>query len=87
MDGQVVRLPAKVNNEHFAAGEALIVDTTWGGGIGEPEERPVAEVLADLAAHRVTPEAVQRDYGVVLLPEGTAAEEATARLRLSRLGG
>ena len=54
VDGTIVRLAAKVNNEHFAAGEAFIVDTTGGGGIGEPEERPVAEVIADLAAHRVT---------------------------------
>ena len=87
LDGSVVRLSAKVNNEHFSKGEALIVDTTGGGGIGRPEERPVAEVLADIAAHRVTAERAERDYGVVLGPDGAVDEGATASLRRSRLGG
>jgi N-methylhydantoinase B len=86
LDGSVVRLSSKINNEHFAKGEALVVDTTGGGGIGAPEQRPVAEVLADIAAHRVTAERAEPDYGVVLAPDGAADEDATARLRASRLG-
>ena len=68
-DGTVTRLASKVNNEPFLAGEAFIVETTGGGGIGAPEDRPVAEVLADVAAHRVTAQAAERDYGVVLQAE------------------
>jgi N-methylhydantoinase B len=86
VDGTVTRLVSKVNNESFRAGEAFIVETTGGGGIGAPEERPIAEVLDDVAAHRVTPQAAERDYGVVLRPDGAADEQATARLRAQRRG-
>lgn len=88
-DGTLTRLPSKVNNEHFAAGEAFVVETTGGGGIGRPEDRPVAEVLADIAALRVTPQAAERDYGVVLDPATPvtaprADEAATTALRQAR---
>jgi N-methylhydantoinase B len=80
-DGTLVRLPSKVNNEHFVAGEALVVETTGGGGIGRPEERPIDEVVADVAAHRVTPEAAARDYGVVVHSDGSLDAAATAARR------
>ncbi|MFC5950435.1 hydantoinase B/oxoprolinase family protein [Pseudonocardia lutea] len=87
VDGELVRLAAKVNNEHFAAGEAFVVETTGGGGIGRPEDRPVAEVVADVAAHRITAAAAARDYGVVLDATGRPDEVATAELRRTRTGG
>ncbi|MBB2911996.1 N-methylhydantoinase B [Streptosporangium becharense] len=70
-DGSLERLPSKVNNARFAAGEALVIQTTGGGGIGPPRERPVAEVVADLETGRVTPAGALADYGVVLRPDGT----------------
>ncbi|TDD22387.1 hydantoinase B/oxoprolinase family protein [Nonomuraea diastatica] len=64
LDGTVERLASKVNNVRFAAGEAFIVETTGGGGIGSPGERDRAAVLADLEAGRVTPRGAAEDYGV-----------------------
>jgi N-methylhydantoinase B len=63
-DGTVERLASKVNNVRFTAGEAFIVATTGGGGIGSPLERDRPAILADLEAGRVTPGGAARDYGV-----------------------
>jgi N-methylhydantoinase B len=60
---RVERLPSKVNNVRFAAGEAFIVATTGGGGIGSPGERERAAVLADLEAGRITARGAAADYG------------------------
>jgi N-methylhydantoinase B len=56
------RLPAKVNNAFFAAGDAFVVETTGGGGIGDPAERPHDAVRADLAARKITKTGAERDY-------------------------
>ncbi|TMR05500.1 hydantoinase B/oxoprolinase family protein [Nonomuraea turkmeniaca] len=63
LDGTVERLASKVNNVRFAAGEAFIVETTGGAGLGPPAERDPAAVLADLEAGRVTPRGAAEDYG------------------------
>ncbi|MCT9933123.1 hydantoinase B/oxoprolinase family protein [Planotetraspora sp. A-T 1434] len=65
-DGTVERLPAKNNNAHFRAGEAFIVETTGGGGLGRPEERDIEAVRADVADGRVTRLGAERDFGVVI---------------------
>ncbi|MFI7640191.1 hydantoinase B/oxoprolinase family protein [Nonomuraea sp. NPDC049400] len=64
LDGTVERLASKVNNVRFAAGEAFIVETTGGGGLGAPGERSSEAVSADLEAGRVTPWGAAEDYGV-----------------------
>ncbi|MGN9845017.1 hydantoinase B/oxoprolinase family protein [Nonomuraea sp. H19] len=64
LDGTVERLASKVNNVRFAAGEAFIVETTGGGGLGPLGERDPAAVLADLDAGRVTVRGAAEDYGV-----------------------
>ncbi|MGR6921821.1 hydantoinase B/oxoprolinase family protein [[Actinomadura] parvosata] len=64
VDGTVERLASKVNNVRFAAGEAFIVETTGGGGLGPPPERDRAAILADLDAGRVSPRGAAEDYGV-----------------------
>ncbi|MFC4119243.1 hydantoinase B/oxoprolinase family protein [Nonomuraea zeae] len=66
LDGRVERLASKVNNVRFAAGEAFIVATTGGGGIGPPDERDRAAIEADLEAGRVTPRGAAEDYGVAV---------------------
>ncbi|MFI6326370.1 hydantoinase B/oxoprolinase family protein [Nonomuraea sp. NPDC050556] len=53
-DGTVERLPSKVNNALFQAGEAFIVETTGGAGLGIPSDRPRPEVEADLRAGKIT---------------------------------
>ncbi|MEV4169071.1 hydantoinase B/oxoprolinase family protein [Nonomuraea sp. NPDC049709] len=64
LDGTVERLASKVNNVRFAAGEAFIVETTGGGGLGPPEERDREAVAADLDAGRVTARGAADDYGI-----------------------
>ncbi|MEW9548935.1 hydantoinase B/oxoprolinase family protein [Nonomuraea sp. NPDC050783] len=63
-DGRLEQLASKVNNVRFAAGEAFVVATTGGGGLGPPSERDRAAVLADLAAGRITERGAAEDYGV-----------------------
>jgi N-methylhydantoinase B len=69
LDGTVERLASKVNNVRFAAGEAFVVETTGGGGMGSPHERDREAVLADLAAGRVTERGAQEDYGLTRRPD------------------
>ncbi|WP_229836939.1 hydantoinase B/oxoprolinase family protein, partial [Dactylosporangium sucinum] len=71
-DGRVERLPAKNNNVVFRAGEAFIVETTGGGGLGDPRERDVVAVALDVADGRVTAAAAAAAYGVRLAADGTA---------------
>lgn len=71
-DGSLERLDSKVNNVRFSAGEAFVIETTGGGGIGSPCDRPVEEVLADLDTGRVTPHGALADYGVTVRDDGTA---------------
>ncbi|MEV7968556.1 hydantoinase B/oxoprolinase family protein [Sphaerisporangium sp. NPDC088356] len=64
LDGTVERLNSKVNNVRFGAGEALIVETTGGGGIGSPTDRPRADILLDLNAGKITPTTARTTYGL-----------------------
>jgi N-methylhydantoinase B len=53
-----------------------------GGGYGDPRERPVDRVLAEVRNGVVSLAAARRDYGVVIDPETWTVEEAaTAALR------
>ena len=45
--------------------------TSGGGGYGDPQERPVGDVVDDVLNGKVSREAAQRDYGVSI--EGAAA--------------
>ncbi|MEU8272202.1 hydantoinase B/oxoprolinase family protein [Sphaerisporangium sp. NPDC049002] len=65
LDGTVERLNSKVNNVRFGAGEALIVETTGGGGIGSPADRPPADILLDLDTGKITPTTAQTTYGLL----------------------
>jgi N-methylhydantoinase B len=47
-------------------GGEVIMHLPGGGGYGDPRERPVARVAADVANGLLTPERARRDYGVVL---------------------
>ncbi|MET8006404.1 hydantoinase B/oxoprolinase family protein [Nonomuraea glycinis] len=66
LDGSIERLASKVNNVRFATGEAFIVETTGGGGIGPPRERDPALLEADVEAGYVTPQGAAEGYGLPL---------------------
>jgi N-methylhydantoinase B len=49
-----------------AAGEVIRIDTTGGGGWGDPLEREPWRVALDVRQGKVSPAAARDDYGVVL---------------------
>lgn len=62
-------------------GDRLKLVTGGGGGFGDPYERPLAQVEADVAGGYLTAAEAASDYGVVILASGSADPAATARLR------
>jgi N-methylhydantoinase B len=73
-------LPGLVDDEPIRAGEVVRVETTGGGGWGDPLERDPDLVAVDVLQEKVSGESAERDYGVVL--HGSAVDSAaTKRLR------
>jgi N-methylhydantoinase B len=79
-DGTRQLLASKLDRVKVEAGDLLIADTWGGGGCGDPFEREVERVVFDVQAGLVTREGARR-YGVVIKPDLTADEAATAKLR------
>ncbi|GAA2382126.1 hydantoinase B/oxoprolinase family protein [Nonomuraea africana] len=65
LDGTLERLPAKAGNVRFEEGEAFVVETTGGGGLGSPLARERALVEADLKAGLITERGAREDYGLL----------------------
>jgi N-methylhydantoinase A/oxoprolinase/acetone carboxylase beta subunit/N-methylhydantoinase B/oxoprolinase/acetone carboxylase alpha subunit len=51
--------------------EFVEVSLSGGSGFGDPRTRPLAAVAHDLAEGFITPEAAERDYGVIVGRDGT----------------
>jgi N-methylhydantoinase B len=75
--GERVEIGSKVANVRLDAGDRFVMETSGGGGLGDPRDRPVDEVAADVAAGRVSRRAALAEYGVVIDDDGTAARRAT----------
>ncbi len=73
-------LPGKVSAFPVETGDVLLMESSGGGGFGDPLERDPAMVASDLAEGYVTPAAAESIYGVVLT-EGTIDAAATAARR------
>jgi N-methylhydantoinase B len=70
--------------EPVAAGEVIRIETTGGGGWGDPLERDPGRVAIDVVQGKVSPSAARDDYGVVFRgDEGDPAvdDAATGELR------
>ena len=80
------RAVAKIDLLALAPGDVLSVRTPGGGGHGNPLERPVSRVLADLEAGLITAAHARDAYGVVVTGS-TVDETATAALRAARAKG
>jgi len=82
-DGTEVRPPnGKMRGIELADGDTYVVESGGGGGFGNPRERPVEAVLADVKAGYVSVEAARRDYGVVIDAVSLELDApATQRLR------
>ncbi len=74
---------ALADAEPLRAGTVVRVRTTGGGGWGDPLDRPVDEVLRDIAWRKVSVAGARDDYGVVVAEDGTVDAEATEALRAS----
>jgi N-methylhydantoinase B len=82
---QAKRLPTRYADYPLRAGDIFRLDTPGGGGHGDPLAREPEWVCDDVREGTVSPEAAERDYGVVLKPHGpdwlidTAATAARRR--------
>ncbi|WP_194916652.1 hydantoinase B/oxoprolinase family protein [Catenulispora rubra] len=88
-DGEVVEFPGgKVSGFELRPGDRHVVDTGGGGGLGDPFERPPAEVLADVRAGYVSLAQARSAYGVELRRSDEGGfevdEAATSALRAGR---
>ena len=82
-DGQAIApspLPGKVSAFPIERDDVLMMESSGGGGFGDPLERDPARVVADLAEGYITPAAAEAVYGVVLR-RGTVDAAATAARR------
>jgi N-methylhydantoinase B len=76
------RLPSRYADYPLKAGDVFRLDTPGGGGYGNPLARPAERVEEDLREGCVSPEAAEREYGVVPTSDGSAVDgAATARRR------
>ena len=73
-------LPGLCDDEPIRAGEVVRIETTGGGGWGDPLDRDPERVAVDVLQGKVSAGAARDDYGVVL-SEGRVDAAATAELR------
>ena len=79
-------LPGKVGGFPLQPGDVLLMESSGGGGFGDPLARDPAAVAADIAEGYVTPAAAERDYGVIWR-DGAVDAAATAATRAALLRG
>ncbi len=68
-------------NKPLAPGDLVRVETSGGGGYGDPERRDPALVAADVRNGYVSRQAAETVYGVMLDEKGAVLAEATAARR------
>src|SRR5437667_6435471 len=81
-------LPGKVSAFPLEPGDVLLMESSGGGGFGDPLERDPARVAADVGEGYVTAAAAEAIYGVVLrvgAPDATATEARRSKLHATRL--
>jgi N-methylhydantoinase B len=80
------RLPAMADNIILSRGDVVRVSTAGGGGWGDPLERKPELVAADVRKGYITPQAAERDYGVIFGSTLNLDDAETRRLRAQRRG-
>ena len=79
--GEEVEIPSKVSGVPVYEGDRLVFETAGAGGVGDPLERPPEAVAKDVRWNLVSPEAAERDYGVVLDDSGAVDAGGTESRR------
>jgi N-methylhydantoinase B len=79
------RLPTRYADYPLRAGDIFRLDTPGGGGYGDPLARPAERVLADVREELVSPEAAERQYGVVLTADHQQLDVAATEQRRREL--
>jgi N-methylhydantoinase B len=76
-----------VDDEPVRAGEVIRIRTTGGGGWGDPLDRELAAVERDVLWGKVSRQAAERDYGVVVTgpDDAPVVDEAATAARRTRL--
>jgi N-methylhydantoinase B len=72
-------LPGKVSGFPLEPGDVVIMESSGGGGFGDPLDRDPALVAADLAEGYVTPAVAEAVYGVVVTGGAIDAAATAAR--------
>src|SRR5207237_7967783 len=72
-------LPGKVSAFPIERDDVLMMESSGGGGFGDPLERDPLLVAADVAEGYVTAVAAEAAYGVVLRPDGPDPDATRAR--------
>lgn len=83
--GQAKKLGGLVDGEFVAAGTVVKIETTGGGGWGDPLEREVESVLQDVREGRVSLAAAYEDYGVVFTGDAKAIDRVASKSRRAAL--
>jgi N-methylhydantoinase B len=81
-------LPGKVSGFPLEPGDVLLMESSGGGGFGDPLERDPASVAADVDEGYVTAAAAEAIYGVVFrkgAPDAVATAARRAELHAARL--
>jgi N-methylhydantoinase B len=89
-DGTIEVIKGKSMVSDLEAGEGSLLEAGGGGGFGDPLERPVERVLADVRSEYVSIDSARENYGVVIKRAGRKYEldeEATSELREQRKAG
>lgn len=71
-DGSTLALNSKVSGIPLRAGDVVTIETSGGGGFGDPARRAPSRLARDLAEGLVTQEAATRLYGAVQAKEEAA---------------
>jgi N-methylhydantoinase B len=62
-NGQVEELGSKIAKVRLTKGDVVRIETSGGGGYGDPSQRPRTLIDADIAVGYITRECAERDYG------------------------
>lgn len=79
-NGEMIDLPSKVTSTAFR-GDIFRHELAGGGGWGDPLERDPDAVLDDVVNELVSRDVAERDYGVVLRPDGLSVDRAATQKR------